>query len=159
MVRTTKLSQQQKAILAELCDWMEKLPDEEYPDGYLVYYPKLSVAIAKRLDEEGDRIENQQENIRQLEYEGKHELAQISRQHTEKDEVLTAKHRSSFARSIRRLEERGFVERVPETKQDYIDGSFEIRPTTGDGYTKHVLITEDGKAAIEELAENDELPV
>lgn len=56
-------------------------------------------------------------------------------------DMLTAKFRASFSRSLKRLEDRGFILRIVDMKlKNHLWTSY-----TGDGRTKRIVFAEDGR--------------
>ena len=176
-VSETKLSKQQKEILRYLYE-------SNKPLG-LVYRSELSWHIAKKFNKgHNDRIWNKDKHKDKLIKEFKEsvkdcydergmykdeqarkkimlekEIANFGMMwadYRHKEKHLTQKHRASFSRSLRRLEERGLIVRVvwysiiPETKTLHLTSKKIIGETD---YTKYVRLTEKGKEICKQLLE------
>ncbi|KXB06042.1 hypothetical protein AKJ51_04325 [candidate division MSBL1 archaeon SCGC-AAA382A20] len=168
------LSKQQKAILKVLADEdLEMNPSNGRFDKFVEILPigkrvnALSLKIAREFNGEyGDRMNNRKEKLEELvdrAKEGNNETdveeditnvlgAFFHEGGRHKNKVLTSKHRASFSRSLKRLEDKGLIERVYDTKFDSDkDNARYIKKEENDCKTQRAILTERGREVAREV--------
>ena len=147
MLTVSKLSQQQKAILE--CLYKSYKEPGFLPEGYWCHVGRLSWFVAHRFNR-GHNHRVWDAKLAKVEVAKKlkgRDLAMafyiIERGHR-KPQLLTEKHRASFCRSLKRLEERGLIKRYVALKTEKRDGKWFWVWYVGDGRTQYVELTDKG---------------
>ena len=151
-----KLSKLQRAILRKLdgsdkfwglrVDLLSWELARELDNGSSNYIENMKEWRARRRKEEISQFKNGEINREDLKM-----MLYFLGDGNKKDERLTAKWRASFSRSLKRLDDRGFLYRVVEMKIQKDDkGKSFWHSYIGDGRTKRVVLEPKGRKWIEE---------
>lgn len=158
-VNDKKLSKLQKAILRHLVDTSKFWG---LPINYLSWEiarelePRPGVYIENRKDWRRRRREEESKRFREGEISREDfniMLYFLRDSPRKKEETLTAKWRSSFSRALKRLKNRGFIDKIVEMRIEEREGKSFWVSYTGNGRTKRVVLEPQGRKWIEDNKE------